>query len=67
LLAGDENSLVEAGLINRLTDSAKRFKPLPTSVTLVEEVPDSLLEQFVGGSIQATCELLLQLLCQIGW
>jgi hypothetical protein len=52
-------------LIDRLTDSAEGIEPPLATLTLVEEVSDSLFDQFIGTSIKAASELLLHLLAQI--
>ena len=51
MLVGDQNSLIETCLVNRLAYPAKRFEPLLTTLTLTEEVPDSLFNHFIGASI----------------
>jgi hypothetical protein len=65
LPVGDQHSLIQAGLIDRLTDSAEGIEPPLATLTLVEEVPDSLFDQFIGTSIKAGSKLLLHLLSQI--
>src|SRR5207253_1232169 len=55
-LAGNQHSFIQARLINGLTDSPERIEPPLASLTLVEEVPDSLLDQFVGAPITAASE-----------
>jgi hypothetical protein len=52
-------------LIDRLTDSAEGIEPLLATLTLVEEVADSLFDQFIGTPIEAASKLLLHLLSQI--
>jgi hypothetical protein len=52
-------------LINCLADSAERSEPLLATLTLVEEVPDRLFDQFVAAPIVAVCEFVLDLFCQI--
>jgi len=52
-------------LIDCLADSAERIEPLLTTLTLVEEVPDCLFDQFVAAPIVAVCEFVLDLSCQI--
>jgi hypothetical protein len=52
-------------LVSRLTDSAERIESPLTTLTLVEEVPHSLLDQLIGASIKAAGKLLLHLPCQI--
>jgi hypothetical protein len=52
-------------LIDRLTDSAEGIEPPLATLTLVEEVADSLFDQFVGTPIKAASKLLVQLLSQI--
>ena len=39
-LAGDDDSVIQASLINSLTNSPERIKPLLAAVTLVEEMPN---------------------------
>jgi hypothetical protein len=65
LPVGDQHSLIQAGLIDRLTDSAEGIEPSLATLALVEEVPDSLFDQFIGTSIKAGSKLLLHLLPQI--
>jgi hypothetical protein len=65
LLVGDQHSLVQAGLINRLTDSAESIKPLLATTALVEEASNRLFDQFVAAPIVAVSEFLLDLFCQI--
>jgi hypothetical protein len=65
LPVGDQHSLIQAGLIDRLTDSAEGIEPPLATLTLVEEVPDGLFDQFIGTSIEAASKLLLHLLPQI--
>jgi hypothetical protein len=65
LPVGDQHSLIQAGLIDRLTDSAKGIEPPLAALALVEEMPDSLFDQFIGTSIKAGSKLLLHLLSQI--
>jgi hypothetical protein len=66
-LVWDQHSLVEAGLINRLTDSAESIEPPLATPTLVEEVPDSLSDQVVGALVMAASKFLVDLGPQIGW
>jgi hypothetical protein len=65
LPVGDQHSLIQARLIDRLTDSAEGIEPPLATLTLVEEVSDSLFDQFIGTSIKAASKLLLHLLSQI--
>jgi hypothetical protein len=65
LPVGDQHSLIQAGLIDRLTDSAEGIEPPLAALALVEEVPDSLFDQFIGTSKKAASKLLLHLLSQI--
>jgi len=67
LLAGKQHSLVQAGLIHGMTDSTQRIEPLLATLTLIKEVPDSLLDQFIAALIPAGGEFLLDLLSQFGW
>jgi hypothetical protein len=39
-----QHSLIQARLINSLTNSPERIEPLLATLTLVEEVPNSLFE-----------------------
>jgi hypothetical protein len=64
-LAGDQHSLIQAGLINRLADSAERVEPPLAALTLIEEAPDRLFDQFIGTLKASTGEFLLDLLSQI--
>jgi len=65
LLVGDQHSLVQARLINRLTDSAESIEPLLATLALVEEAPNRLFDQFIAAPVVAAGELLLDLFCQI--
>jgi hypothetical protein len=65
LLVGDQHSLIQAGLIDLLADSAEGIEQPLATLTLVEEVPDSLFDQVIGTSIKAGSKLLLHLLSQI--
>ena len=60
-----QHSLIEARPINRLTDSPERIQPPLATLTLVEEVPDRLFDQFIGAPIAAASEFLLNLLSQV--
>jgi hypothetical protein len=64
LPVGDQHSLVQAGLIDRLTDSAEGIEPPLATLTLVEKVPDSLFDQVIGTSREAASKLSLHLLSQ---
>ena len=64
---GSQHSLIQAGLINGLTDSPERIEPPLATLPLLKEVPDSLFDQFIAALIQAAGEFLLDLLPQIGW
>jgi hypothetical protein len=65
LPVGDQYALIQAGLIDRLTDSAEGIEPPLATLALVEEVPDSLFDQFISIAIEAASKLLLHLLSQI--
>jgi hypothetical protein len=65
LLAGYQHSLVQARLINRLTDSAESIEPLLATLSLVEEAPNRLFDQFIAAAVMAAGEFLLDLFCQI--
>jgi hypothetical protein len=64
-LTGDQYSLIQAGVINRLADSAERIEPLLATLELVEEVSNCPFDQFVVAPIVAVSEFLLDLFCQI--
>ena len=64
-LVGYQHSLVQARLINRLTDSAESIESLLATLSLVEEAPNRLFDQFVAAPIAAVSEFLLDLFCQI--
>jgi hypothetical protein len=66
-LARNQHSLIQASLVNGLTDSPERIEPPLAALTLIEEVPDSLFDQFIPALIPAAGECLLNLLSQIGW
>jgi hypothetical protein len=65
LLVGYQHSLVQARLINRLTDSAESIEPLLTTLALIEEAPDRLFDQFIAAPVVAAGEFLLDLFRQI--
>jgi hypothetical protein len=67
LLVGDQHSLVQARLINGLTDSPERIESPLATLTVIEEVPDSLSDQVVGALIMAASKFLVDLCPQIGW
>jgi len=52
-------------MINRLTDSAESIEPLLATLSLVEEAPNRLFDQFIGTPVVAAGKFLLNLLCQI--
>ena len=62
---GDQHSLIQARLINRLADSAERIEPLLATLALVEEASNRLFDQFIAIPIVAASEFLLDLFCQI--
>src|ERR1039457_4089680 len=64
-LAGDQTCLIQPRLIARLSDSPERIEPPLAALTLVEEMPDRLFDQFAGALVAATVEFLLDLFCQI--
>jgi hypothetical protein len=66
-LVRNEHSFVQAGFIDGLTDSTERLQPLLATLTLVQEMPDSLRNQLIVALIPAAGEFLLDLLSQIGW
>jgi hypothetical protein len=66
-LAGKQHSLVQAGLIHGLADSAERIQPPLATLALVQEMPDSLFDQLVAALVPPAGEFLLDLLSQIGW
>ena len=66
LPVGDQHSFVQAGLINRLTDSAEGIEPVLATLALVEAVSNRLLDQFISAPIAAASQFLLDLLSQIG-
>jgi len=53
-------------LINSLTDSTERIEAPLATLTLFQEVPDSLFDQFIATPIPAASEFLLDLPSQIG-
>jgi hypothetical protein len=63
LSVGVQHSLVQAGFINRLTDSAESIKPLLATLALVEEAPDRLFHQLIAAPVVAHGEFLLDLSC----
>jgi hypothetical protein len=67
LLVRKQHSLIQAGFINRLTDSPESIEPPLATLTLVKEVPDRLFDQFIAALVPAAGEFLLDLLSQIGW
>jgi hypothetical protein len=62
---GDQYSLIQTRLINRLADSAERIEPLLATLAIVEQVSNRLLDQLIAAPIAAARELLLDLFCQI--
>ena len=66
MLVCDRHSLVQAGLIDCLTDSAESIEPPLATLTLIEEAPDSLSDQVVGTLIMAASKFLVDLCPQIG-
>ena len=64
-LTGDQHSLIQASLIDGLTDSPERIEPPLATLTLVKEVPDSLFDEFIGTLVTAGSKFLLDLLFQI--
>jgi hypothetical protein len=64
-LAGNQHALIQARFVNRTADSAERIEPPLSTLTLVEEVPDGLFDQFTGALVVAASKFLLDLLCQI--
>jgi hypothetical protein len=65
LLVGDQHSLVQTGLINRMPDSSQSIEPLLATLALIEEVTNCLLDQFIAASVVAAGEFLIDLFCQI--
>ena len=66
-LAGNQRSFIQARVINRPTDSPERIESPLATLTLIEEVPDSLSDQVVGALIMAASKFLVDLCPQIGW
>jgi hypothetical protein len=66
-LVGNQHAFIEAHFINSAADSAKRIDTPLTALTFVEEVPDSLFDQFVRALIAAASKFLLDLRSQIRW
>jgi hypothetical protein len=64
---GNQHSVIQASLIDFPTDSAERIEPSLASLTLVEEVPDRLFDQFIDAAIAAAGEFLVDLRSQIRW
>jgi hypothetical protein len=65
LLIGKEHPIVESGLVERVADPAESGKPIASTLGLVEETPDSLLDQVIGAAILPARKLLLDLLFEI--
>jgi hypothetical protein len=65
LLVGDQHSLVQTRLINRMPDSSQSIEPLLATLALIEEVTNCLLDQFIAASVVAAGEFLIDLFCQI--
>ena len=55
-LAGDQHSLIEAGLVNGLTDSPERIEPPLATLTVFEEVPNGLFDQIIATLISPALE-----------
>ena len=67
LLVGNQDSIVQAGLVDGLTDSTERLQPPLATLTLAQEMPDSLHDQLIAALIPSAGEFLVNLLSQIGW
>jgi hypothetical protein len=63
----EHHSFIQAGIINRLPESAERIEPLLAILALVEELPNRSLDQLIGTPIAAASEFLLHLVSQIRW
>jgi len=64
-LTGDQDSLIQARLVNRLANPAERIEPLLATLALAEEMSDRLFDQFVAAPIGAVSEFPLDLPGQI--
>ena len=64
-LTGDQHSLIQARLINRVANPAERIKPLPATLALDEEMSNRLFDQFVAAPVVAVSEFPLNLPGQI--
>ena len=64
-MAGNQNSLVKARLIDRLTDPSERIEPPLATLTFVEKITNRLLDQLIGVLISPCSEFLLDQLTQI--
>jgi hypothetical protein len=58
-LTWNEHALIEAGIINGLADSAKRLKPLPTVLALIEEVLNRSFDELIHIPVLAGGQLVL--------
>jgi hypothetical protein len=54
-------------LVNGLTDPAECVEPPLAALTVFKEVPDCLLNQFIGALVVATSEFVLDLVFEICW
>ena len=64
-MVGNQRSLIQARPIAGLPDSPERIEPLLPPLPLIEEVPDSFYDQFVGIPITAASQFLVELISQI--
>jgi hypothetical protein len=62
---GNQHSLIQARLVDRMTHSSERIKPSLAPLTVAEELPERLLDQFIGTLIPTAGEFLFNLLAQI--
>ncbi|HCC58774.1 MAG TPA: hypothetical protein DEQ47_16260 [Solibacterales bacterium] len=65
LFGGNQNTFINASLINRPADIPECFQPSKAAFTLIKALANSLFEQFVGTSKTAAREFLLELLSKI--
>jgi hypothetical protein len=62
-LVGNQHSFVYTSIIDGLNDPTERIEPPLAPLTLIEEVPDSLFDQFVATLIPSPGRVLARPAC----
>jgi hypothetical protein len=65
-LVGNQDSVIQAGLIHGLTYPPESIEAALATLALVKKVPHCLFDQFIAAPVPAAGEFLLDLLFQIG-